>query len=83
MCDKPATKLIYVGTPEKKQQACQDFCLEDPECIGISHTYHMNYNYYCLLCKDDKLKGALYDISFFRRPGGKFQLKQTSTLAHL
>ena len=51
------------------QLDCQDICLENPLCVGISYSYRAGMMNSCFICKNDVLDQNDYGFAFYRKPG--------------
>ena len=50
------------------QKECQQECIANPNCVGISYSYKDISKSYCYVCKDEELTAATNNFGFYRRP---------------
>ena len=51
------------------QQECQERCIGENGCVGISYSHKDNNARFCYVCTNDNLKSAFNNFGFYRRPG--------------
>ena len=57
------------ATSVASQLECQDLCLKNPSCVGISYSYRAGMMNSCFICKNDALDQNDYGFAFYRMPG--------------
>ena len=65
LCKKDHEKYSDV----RDQKDCQQRCLANSDCVGISYSHKSSSKKYCYVCYSDELSNALNDFGFYERPG--------------
>ena len=65
LCKKDHEKYSDV----KDHKDCQQRCLANSDCVGISYSHKSSSEKYCYVCYSDELSDAFNDFGFYRRPG--------------
>ena len=63
------------ATSVASQLDCQDICLKDPSCVGISYSYREGMSNTCYVCTTVPNYGFhqnSYGFAFYRAPGKVF-----------
>ena len=62
------------------QSDCQDMCLKNPSCVGISYSYRAGMSNTCFVCTTvpmDGFRQNSFGFAFYRAPGKVFLLPNT------
>ena len=51
------------------QLECQQRCIKESSCVGISYSYSSLHIGYCKICLNDDLSNSETNYGFYRRPG--------------
>ena len=65
------------------QLDCQDICLENPLCVGISYSYRAGMSNTCFVCTTVPMNGFRqnsFGFAFYRAPGKSFLYYQTPNI---
>ena len=59
------------------QSDCEDMCLTNPSCIGISYNHRAGMNNTCFVCTTNDFAQNSFGFAFYRAPGKVFLLSNT------
>ena len=70
------------------QSDCQDMCLKNPSCVGISYSYSAGMSNICFVCttipmNGDRQNSDSFGFAFYRAPGKVFFYYQTPNMQYI
>ena len=65
------------ATSVASQLDCQDMCLKNPSCVGISYSYREGMRNTCFVCTTDYFDQNSFGFAFYRAPGKVFLMPNT------
>ena len=71
------------ATSATSQLDCQDMCLENPSCTGISYSYRSGMRNTCFVCTTDDFGQNSFGFAFYRAPGKNFLFANTKNSLNL
>ena len=70
------------STSVTSQLECQDLCLKNPSCVGMSYSYREGMRYTCFVCNTVRLNDFnrnSFGFAFYRAPGKVFLITKHIT----
>ena len=82
-CCNESIEFTVVNSIYSGQYKCQNECLKEEDCIGISWSYWETNGRLCCLCYDDILYPDLeFGYGFYRKPDGSHYWSKLSLVCY-